>query len=561
MVVAMTECCSPKVEDEYGFDLGSMTWKVSTVSEEAQRWFDRGVNWSFGFNHEEAILCFQKAASADPECLMAHWAMAWANSPNYNLPEMAIEEFPSNKLACQHLEKATELLEAGAGTALEQALVIAIKARFESSYEPETEQRARLDKAYQAEMEKVYDRFPDNSHIAALYTESLIQISPWQLYDMDTCEPIEEAKIARQVLEKALAADPTHPGLCHYYVHCMEMSTTPEVALLPSEPIRNGQVPDSGHLFHMPAHIDILLGRYAECLKVNKKAQIVDKKWCDARGSMNWYLLYRLHTVHFIVYAGMMLGDFQSAIDAARDIRENFPVEILHVPEKADWFEGFLTTRYHVLVRFGKWETIINEPYPEPQELYPFVSTIVAYSKTVAYASLREVEKAKETLSRFRELRAKIPETRRMLNNLCSVVLEIAEGFAVGEIHYREGKFEEAYESLEESVRHYEGLLYDEPWGWMMPPRHPLGAFLLEQGEYERAEKVYRADLRPARRGVGNPNNVWSLVGLRDCLARKDDEASKLEKEQIDRKLRDIRAETNVEVRASCLCALSLVSA
>jgi len=90
-------------------------------------------------------------------------------------------------------------LEAGAGTELEQALVIAIKARFESSYEPETEQRARLDKAYQAEMAKVYDRFPDNSQIAALYTESLIQISRWELYDMDTCEPIEEAKIARQV--------------------------------------------------------------------------------------------------------------------------------------------------------------------------------------------------------------------------------------------------------------------------------------------------------------------------------------------------------------------------
>mmetsp|Transcript_43264 Transcript_43264/g.169329 ORF Transcript_43264/g.169329 Transcript_43264/m.169329 type:complete len:107 (+) Transcript_43264:194-514(+) len=106
MVVAMAESCSRKVQaqDEYGFDLGSMTWKISTVSEETQRWFDRGANWSFGFNHEEGIFCFQKAVGADPECLMAHWAMAWANSPNYNLPEMAIEEFPSNKVQSNPME-------------------------------------------------------------------------------------------------------------------------------------------------------------------------------------------------------------------------------------------------------------------------------------------------------------------------------------------------------------------------------------------------------------------------------------------------------------------------
>jgi hypothetical protein len=49
------------------FDLGRHTRHVSTRSTEAQRWFDLGLNWSFGFNHEEGVKCFQKALEADRE--------------------------------------------------------------------------------------------------------------------------------------------------------------------------------------------------------------------------------------------------------------------------------------------------------------------------------------------------------------------------------------------------------------------------------------------------------------------------------------------------------------
>ena len=53
------------------FDLGRHTRDISTRSTEAQRWFDLGLNWSFGFNHEEGVKCFEKALEADPGCVMA----------------------------------------------------------------------------------------------------------------------------------------------------------------------------------------------------------------------------------------------------------------------------------------------------------------------------------------------------------------------------------------------------------------------------------------------------------------------------------------------------------
>jgi Tfp pilus assembly protein PilF len=68
------------------FDLGPYSRKITTTSPEAQLWFDRGLNWLFGFNHGEAIKCFQKALKHDPECAMAHWGVSYAAGPNYNLP-------------------------------------------------------------------------------------------------------------------------------------------------------------------------------------------------------------------------------------------------------------------------------------------------------------------------------------------------------------------------------------------------------------------------------------------------------------------------------------------
>ncbi len=69
---------------EYAYDLGSHSWPVTTSSAEAQRWFDRGLVWCYGFNHEEGLACFRHAVECDPACAMAYWGEAYAIGPNYN---------------------------------------------------------------------------------------------------------------------------------------------------------------------------------------------------------------------------------------------------------------------------------------------------------------------------------------------------------------------------------------------------------------------------------------------------------------------------------------------
>ena len=81
----------------YDFDLGPWTRKVSTSSDACQRWFDRGLNWTYGFNHEEAVACFRRAASEDPSCAMAWWGVAYANGPFYLCQRIALRSWSASR--------------------------------------------------------------------------------------------------------------------------------------------------------------------------------------------------------------------------------------------------------------------------------------------------------------------------------------------------------------------------------------------------------------------------------------------------------------------------------
>src|SRR2546429_8435485 len=95
--------------------------------------------------------------------------------------------------------------------------------------------------------------------IAALFADSLMNVTPWQLWDLRSGEPAPGAHTpeARRVLELALErpAGTVHPGVLHMYIHLMEMSPHPERALRAADSLR-ALVPDGGHLLHMPPPID-----------------------------------------------------------------------------------------------------------------------------------------------------------------------------------------------------------------------------------------------------------------------------------------------------------------
>ena len=547
------------------YDLGPYTRKITAAVPEAQLWFDRGLNWLYGFNHAEAIACFKKALEHDPDCAMAYWGISYAAGPNYNLPWYLYD--PAGKAAA--LATAYDALQGALArieraSPVEQALIRALPARYPQR--EAVEDQAPWDAAYADAMRSVFHAYRDDLEVREVFVEAIMNLTPWKMWDLKTGGVAEGAGTleAMEVLDSAFRDFPRawdHPGLLHLYVHLMEMSPFPQRALRAGDRLRD-LVPDAGHLIHMPTHIDVLCGHYRDVLVYNHKAIVADRKFLAREGALNVYALYRTHNHHFAIYGAMFLGQYGPAMAAAQELIDTTPEELLRIPSPpmADFVEGYLPMKQHVLIRFGKWREIIAQDLPADRTLYCSTTAMMLYAQTVAHSALGHIAEAEKTRAAFMEAKPRVPESRRVHNNTVRDLLEIAQAMLDGELEYRRGNHEVAFTHLRRSVELDDALPYDEPWGWMQPTRHALGALLLEQGRVAEAEAVYRSDLGldgKLSRACQHLDNLWSLHGLHECLTRRGEA---VEAALINQRLELALARSEVPVKASCFCRMQVAA-
>jgi tetratricopeptide (TPR) repeat protein len=545
---------------DYPYQLGGYTRAITTPSPDAQRWFDRGLNWCFGYHHEEAVACFETALTHDPDCAMAHWGIGYAAGPNYNFPwELQDPAGKAGALARAYDATHAALARTAGLTAPERALIEALPARYPQR-QPIDDQRPWND-AFADAMRLAHRAHPADPEIRTIFVEAILNRTPWRMWDLNSGQPAAGAGTleARETLETAFRTLPgalDHPGLLHLYVHLMEMSSTPEVALSAGDRLRE-LTQDMGHLVHMPTHIDIQCGHYRDSMHWNQKAIIADRKFYDRAGPMNFYSGYRLHNYHFAAYGAMFLGQFAPALAAADELIATAPEEMLRTPSPpmADFFESYVSIRQHVLVRFGKWHEILAQALPADQALYCNTVAMMHYAKGVAHAALGNVPAAEAEQALFRAAVPRVPASRYLHNVPCQNLLAIAEQMLEGEIAYRRGEYEAAFARLRAAIALEDALPYDEPWGWMQPIRHALGALLLEQGHAAEAETAYREDLGLSGnlpRAQIHPDNIWALRGLLDCLERRGET---VEAPVIRQRLAFAAARADLPVAVSCFCA------
>ena len=546
---------------DYPYNTGAYTRKITTASADAQRWFDRGLNWCYGYHHEEALHCFEQALQADPNCAMAQWGAAYAAGPNYNYPWVLMDKATkARSLARAYDATQAALGLAGSVTRPERALIEALPARYPQR-DPIDDQRA-WDDAFADAMRGVQRAHTRDLDIRAIFVEAILNQTPWKMWDMLTGAPAAGAGAleAQDMLDAGFRMVPgamNHPGLLHLHVHLMEMSPHPEAAFLTGDRLREISG-DMGHLIHMPTHIDVQCGQYRDALYWNQQAIIADRKFYDRAGPLNFYSGYRIHNYHFAAYGAMFLGQFAPAIAAIDEMIRTTPEDLLRIPSPpmADFFEGFIALRQHVLVRFGKWNDIVDQPLPDDQSLYCTTTAMMHYARGVAYAAMGNVAAAEAEQTLFRAARPTVPKTRYVHNVCCQDLLEIAEHMLEGEIAYRRGDYDAAFASLRRAIALEDDLPYDEPWGWMQPIRHALGALLFEQGRAAEAETVYREDLGLAGnlpRAQIHADNLWSLRGLLSCLEQRGE---MVEARLIRQRLDVAAARADIDVAVSCFCAV-----
>ena len=551
------------------FDLGDHERDVSTSSSEAQRWFNLGLNWCYGFNHEEGVKCFHLALEHDPECVMAHWGVAYGTGPFYNNVWRQFSEAEADsatKTAHYHIGQARRF--AHTASDVENALVEVLSRRFQEPNGVSGATFDRWDDDYADAMRRLYTANPDDHDIAAIFAEAIMTRTAWQLWDVKRGVPATGSDVleALEVIERSIAMkdaanEGQHPAILHLHIHATEMSDDPERAMRSAD-ILGTLCPDAGHMNHMPGHTYVLCGEYEKAKIASEKAIRADDVYVDYAGAFNFYTTARCHDLHLMMYACMFLGQFKPAMAAAEQMCTTLSKEVLSVkgrPQLAITMEGYYSMKMHVLVRFGRWQEIVATPMPDDPVLYCVSTAMHHYAKGVAHAALKSFEAAEEERRSFHSAVERIPDNRKFFNNTARSTLSVGEMMLNGELEYHKDNYDLAFEHLRTSVRRDDNLEYTEPWAWMHPPRHALAALLAEQGHFDEAEDVYRTDLglnEKLQRCAQHPRNVWALHGLVECLRRRGDTN---ELATFEEQLQIALAKTDVPVTSSCLCRSATV--
>lgn len=509
-------------------DLGDHHREITTRSPEAQAFFDQGLRLTYGFNHDEAARSFARAAQLDPSCAMCFWGAAYTLGPNYNMPML-----PDRAAAAWDALQRARAAAPGA-TAVEQALIDALSQRYAGPEHLDAEAMQPHVEAYAAAMRDVATRFPEDADVLALAAEAAMNVRPWNLWDRDgSPAPGTEAIVA--MLERAIALDPDHPGAHHYYIHATEASRDPGRAL-PSAERLPGLMPGAGHTVHMPAHVYQRVGRYADASAANRAAIEADARYLARVTPPGYYPLYVAHNHGFLAYSASMEGRANESLAAAREAASTMPMDVVCGMPGMDFF---MTEPLLVMVRFGRWDELLEEPEPPAQ--HAVHRAFWRHARGMALASRDRLDEARADLAELERIRAEIPEDLLTGLNEGRLVLELAAKILEARIAERAG--EDSIPLWEQAVALEDRLSYNEPADWFYPSRHYLGAALLDAGRARDAERVYREDLER------NPENGWALFGLTRALRAQRGRAR--DAAEIEQRFRDAWARADIVLERS----------
>lgn len=492
-------------------DLGSHGYAISTANPRSQQYFNQGLNLAYGFNHHEAVRAFTEGARLDPECAMCYWGHALALGPNIN------KAMDDADISAAYAAAQLALLESSDATPVERALILALTKR----YDPQSNAgRVKLDEAYANAMREVSKQFPDDLEVQTLFAESLMDLMPWEYYDADGTPKLETTEVIN-ALEFVLAINPDHPGAIHLYIHAVEATDSPERAEPYADRLRD-LVPGAGHLVHMPAHIFLRVGRYADASLANQLAAAADESYINQCKAQGFYpATYYPHNIHFLWYTSAMEGRRDISIKAAQKIYGVLPLDQVEQFKEVEYFVPIPLLAY---ARFGEWDAILDEV--PPPESWPYASAMWHYTQGLAHVAKGDFEKADSELGEVDEILAgDLIDTREILFVLGRSNSAIARDELAGRIELARGNAETGIDLLRAAIKKEDALPYVEPPYWYYPIRQRLGAALMQTNSPTEAEAVFRRDLEIYK------HNGWSLYGLHQSLLAqgKEDEAREVE--------------------------------
>ena len=509
--------------------LGNYTIQISTNSTTAQKMFNLGLMHEFGFNQKEARLAMNAAVESDPLCAMCHWGVAYVNGPFLNHPVMTSAQALATYTA---IRKAVSVCAAtapsGCSSTEESGLIHALLQRYPS---PDASVNQTIGfVAYVDALQSFVEQIGPDAYFAAdaqaLLAEAEMNLESNDYYvdesmgDTNTTArafrpySVRAATVLRAMLDRSPTnSNPRfwrHPLALHLWIHLTE----------PAVPGRKGagagrgenaadlllalSLTGSGHLEHMPGHLYLRIGRYADAVEANKLAAAADADYTHR----NMTPYGPCHNTYFGVYAACMAGMKAEAVRGSIGMRDIYQVDFTRAdapgPEQG-W--NALCTTY---LRFGDWEALLMDgcTLPDTAPAFPYARVLQHYARGLAILHSEEhhVQNATAELAALQMVAAGV-STAGGLMNLTRLV-DVANLTLSAAIARSTGDLASAIALLQTAAIKQNSWHYDEPPDWHAPVLQCLGKVLLDAGDAAAAEQVYLHDL------AVYSENGWGLTGL-----------------------------------------------
>ena len=478
--------------------LGKVHFPITTATPEAQRYFDQGLGFAYGFNHAAAIAAFREAQRLDPQCALCFWGEAMAHGPNINAPMD-----PRTTARAVGLAVYANWL-ARKGTPVEQALTAAMLTRYSTA--PNADQNA-MNAAYADAMLAAARAHAGNDDVALLAAEAAMDTRPWDYWTTDK-QPQPRLGEAVKLVETVMARNPGHPQAAHLYIHLMENGPDPKLAEAAADRLAAPLAPAAGHLVHMPAHIYYRLGRWKDSIRVNVDAARADEAWIRASGDHGLVRYgYYPHNVHFIVTSAQMAGDMATAMREARKLAGLLDPKI---SAQVAWIQAINAAPFFAAAQFATPAQILAMRAPDARLPYP--TAMRHYARALAFAQQRNRAGFDGELARLAGMRKSAVFQSMIEQGVPATdLLQIAETVARARWAAAGGDHADAARLYREAIAVEDRIPYMEPPFWYYPVHQSLGASLYRARRFDEAAEAFTAALARA------PNNGWALYGLAEA--------------------------------------------
>lgn len=468
----------------------------TTCNEEAQEKFDHGLVMIHHMMYDQAEEIFQEALNADENCKMAHWGIAMTQLNPLWAP--ATEE----KIAkgWEAIKKAD-----GASSEIEQAHVNALRTYYETAREDGYREGL---KAWETELEEVYQNYPDDVNAGAFYGLSMLATAS------PDDETFSKQREAGALLEELFAEAPQHPGLYHYIIHAYDNPVLAQNGVEFAHEY-DKLAPNVPHALHMPSHIFVRIGNWDETIDWNRRS-------ADAALEQPVGDYTSMHHAHALDY--MMYGYLQKGQDEkAKEVLDELSSINNYQPHLGAAY-GIAAANARYALERRDWESATNlnsQDYNYPWEDYPQYEAIFKWANGLGATKVGDLNSARENVEALRDLHQKTLENGE---DYWALMVDVQRKTVEAWILHEEGNHDEGLELMREAADQEDSVDKNPVTpSEVLPARELLGDLLMLHEKPEEALTAYETALEIS------PNRFHSLYGAGKAaeMAGKDEVAKK----------------------------------